>query len=91
MTGVGKKPWRKRKLDEMLIGKKVRRTYSTEWGEKSRRYNPGGGFEQTNMGKVIERVRDTRKMERKVEIQDVFDLSVAAELEAALKKMGWKP
>jgi hypothetical protein len=30
-------------------------------------------------------------MERKVEIQDVFDLSMAAELDAALKKTGWKP
>jgi hypothetical protein len=30
-------------------------------------------------------------MERKVEIQDVFDLSIAAEVEASLKKSGWKP
>ena len=27
----------------------------------------------------------------KVEIQDVFDLSMAAEVEAELKKAGWKP
>ena len=38
------------------------------------------------MKKVIDRARDTRKTERKVEIQDVFDLSMAAELDAALKK-----
>ena len=43
------------------------------------------------MKKVIDRARETRKMERKVEIQDVFDLSMAAELDAALKKTGWKP
>ena len=43
------------------------------------------------MQKVIDRARETRKMERKVEIQDVFDLSMAAELDAALKKTGWKP
>jgi hypothetical protein len=30
-------------------------------------------------------------MERKVEIQDVFDLSMAADVEAELKKAGWKP
>jgi hypothetical protein len=43
------------------------------------------------MRKVIDRVRETRKMERKVEIQEVFDLSKGAEVEAALKKTGWKP
>ena len=51
----------------------------------------GGQFEQSNMRKVIDRVRETRKMERKVEIQEVFDLSMGAEVEAALKKTGWKP
>jgi hypothetical protein len=43
------------------------------------------------MRKVIERVRETRKMERKVEISEVFDLSMAADAEAELKKTGWKP
>jgi hypothetical protein len=43
------------------------------------------------MTKVIERVRETRKMERKVEISEVFDLSIAAEVEAELKKAGRKP
>jgi ABC-type nitrate/sulfonate/bicarbonate transport system substrate-binding protein len=67
--------------------KVARETYEDEM----RRYNPGGGFEPSNMRKVIERARETRKMERKVEIQDVFDLSMAAEVEAELKKAGWKP
>ena len=48
--------------------KVARETYEDEM----RRYNPGGGFEQSNMKKVIDRARDTRKTERKVEIQDVF-------------------
>lgn len=67
--------------------KAARETYEDEM----RRYNPGGGFEPGSMRKVIDRARDTRKMERKVEIQDVFDLSMAAEVEASLKKSGWKP
>jgi ABC-type nitrate/sulfonate/bicarbonate transport system substrate-binding protein len=67
--------------------KAARETYEDEM----RRYNPGGGFEQANMRKVIDRVRETRKMERKVEISEVFDLSMAAEVEAELKKTGWKP
>jgi preprotein translocase subunit SecF len=43
------------------------------------------------MRKVIDRVRETRKMERKVETQDVFDLSLAMDVAAELKKAGWKP
>jgi ABC-type nitrate/sulfonate/bicarbonate transport system substrate-binding protein len=59
--------------------------------DELRRYNPGGGFEPANMRKVIERVRETRKMERKVEIPEVFDLGLAADVEAELKKTGWRP
>ena len=72
------------RIDDRIV---ARETYEDEM----RRYNPGGGFEPSNMKKVIDRARETRKMERKVEIQDVFDLSMAAELDAALKKTGWKP
>jgi hypothetical protein len=43
------------------------------------------------MRKVIERVRETRKMERRIDAQDVFDLSLAADVAAELKKAGWKP
>jgi hypothetical protein len=67
--------------------KVARETYEDEL----RRYNPGGGFETSKMTKVIDRARETRKTERKVQIQDVFDLSLAAEVEAGLKKTGWKP
>jgi ABC-type nitrate/sulfonate/bicarbonate transport system substrate-binding protein len=67
--------------------KVARETYEDEM----RRYNPGGGFEPSKMRKVIDRAREARKIERKVEIQEVFDLSMAAEEEAALKKAGWKP
>jgi NitT/TauT family transport system substrate-binding protein len=67
--------------------KVARETYEDEL----RRYNPGGGFEASKMTKVIDRARETRKMERKVEISEVFDLSIAADVEAELKKAGWKP
>jgi len=59
--------------------------------DELRRYNPGGGFEEGSMRKVIDRVRETRKMERKVAIPEAFDLSIAADVEAELKKVGWKP
>jgi len=59
--------------------------------DELRRYNPGGGFDKAEMKKVIDRVRETRKMERQVEIPEVFALGMAAEVEAELKKSGWKP
>jgi NitT/TauT family transport system substrate-binding protein len=68
-----------------------RKTARETYEDEMRRYNPGGGFERGNMRKVIDRAREARKMERKVEIPDVFDLSMAGELEAELKKAGWKP
>ncbi len=68
-----------------------RKTARETYEDEMRRYNPGGGFEQSSMRKVIERARETRKMERKVEIPEVFDLSLAADVEAELKKAGWKP
>lgn len=72
------------RLDDRKV---ARETFDDEM----RRYNPGGGFEPASMRKVIERVRETRKMERKVELTDAFDLSIAADVEAELKKAGWKP
>ena len=68
-----------------------RKTARETYEDELRRYNPGGGFEPNNMRKVIERVRETRKMERRVDAQDVFDLSLAADVAAELKKAGWKP
>lgn len=67
--------------------KAARETYEDEM----RRYNPGGGFEQSGMRKIIDRARDTRKIDHKVDIQNVFDLSMAVAVEADLKKSGWKP
>jgi ABC-type nitrate/sulfonate/bicarbonate transport system substrate-binding protein len=67
--------------------KVARETYEDEL----RRYNPGGGFEPNDMRKVIDRAREARKLERKVEVQDVFDLSIAGDVAAELKKSGWKP
>ena len=67
--------------------KVARETYEDEM----RRYNPGGGFEPSSMRKVIDRVRETRKMERKIESSEVFDLSLAADVQAEFKKAGWKP
>lgn len=67
--------------------KQAREVYEDEM----RRYNPGGGFEERSMKRVIERARSSRKIGRKVEVRDVFDLSLAKAVETELKKSGWKP
>src|SRR5262245_24752410 len=68
-----------------------RKAASDTFVDALRRDNPSGGFEQANMKQVIDRLRETRKLERKIEIAEVFDLGIAADVEAELKKTGWKP
>jgi len=87
----GQKPEETLNVIQKVLRIDDRKTARETYEDEMRRYNPGGGFEQSNMRKVIDRARESRKMERKVEIQEVFDLSMAAEVEAELKKMGWKP
>jgi hypothetical protein len=55
------------------------------------RHNPGGGLEDAAMRKVVERSREMLKVERKVELSEIFDLSMAKEAEAELKKAKWEP
>jgi ABC-type nitrate/sulfonate/bicarbonate transport system substrate-binding protein len=78
-------------LIQKLMRISDRKAAKENYEDEMRRYNPGGGFEQNNMRKVIDRAREARKMERKVEITEVFDLSLAVDVGAELKKVGWKP
>jgi ABC-type nitrate/sulfonate/bicarbonate transport system substrate-binding protein len=55
------------------------------------RHNPGGGLEEAAMRKVVERSREMLKVQRKVEVNEVFDLSMANEAAAELKKTKWEP
>lgn len=55
------------------------------------RHNPTGSLEEANMRKVTERARDMLKVQRAVDINEVFDLSLAREVEAELKKTKWEP
>ena len=52
---------------------------------------PGGGLEEAAMRKVVERSREMLKVQRKVELNEVFDLSMANEAAAELKKTKWEP
>jgi len=77
-------------LIQKLMRISDRKAARENYEDEMRRYNPGGGFEQKNMPRVIERAREARKMERKVDIADVFDLSIAREVWDSLKKSGWR-
>jgi hypothetical protein len=55
------------------------------------RHNPGGGLEEAGMRKVVERSREMLKVQRKVELVEIFDLSMAKEAEAELRKTKWEP
>jgi ABC-type nitrate/sulfonate/bicarbonate transport system substrate-binding protein len=55
------------------------------------RHNPGGGLEEAAMRKVVERSREMLKVQRKVELNEIFDLSMAKEADAELKKSKWEP
>ena len=87
----GQKPEETLNVIQKVLRIDDRKTARETYQDEMRRYNPGGGFEQASMRKVIDRAREARKIERKVEIPEVFDLSMAVEVESALKKSGWKP
>src|SRR5262249_9590908 len=50
------------------------------------RHNPGGGLEDAFMRKVVERSREMLKVQRKVELSEIFDLSVKKEEEEEKKR-----
>jgi hypothetical protein len=43
------------------------------------------------MRKVVERSREMLKVQNKVELSEIFDLSIVREVEAELKKIKWEP
>jgi hypothetical protein len=55
------------------------------------RQNPGGGMDEAAQRKVVERARAMFKVQHKVELSEIFDLSLAREVEADLKKSKWEP
>ena len=55
------------------------------------RQNPGGGMDEAAQRKVVERAREMFKVQHKVELSEIFDLSIAREVDAELKKSKWEP
>jgi len=69
----------------------LRETAKQIYDDDMLRHNPGGGLEETSMKRVVERAREMLKVQRHVEPGEVFDLTLAKEVEVELKKTKWEP
>ena len=76
--------------------RKVQRIESREvakqiYDDDMLRHNPGGGLEESSMKRVVDRAREMLKIQRQVEPSEVFDLSLAREVETELRTSKWEP
>ena len=74
---------------------KIQRVESTAvakqiYDDDMSRYNPGGGLEEASMRRVIERSKEMSKVHGNVELTEIFNLSLAKEAEAEVKKTKWE-
>jgi NitT/TauT family transport system substrate-binding protein len=72
------------RIDSRAVAKQI-------YDDDMLRHNAGGGLEEAAMRTVVERAREMLKVQRKVEPGEVFDLTLAKEAEADLKKAKWEP
>lgn len=72
------------RVDDRAVAKQI-------YDDDMLRHNPGGQLEEPSMKRVIERAKEMLKVQRNVEVSEVFDLSFAREAEADLKKAKWEP
>jgi ABC-type nitrate/sulfonate/bicarbonate transport system substrate-binding protein len=72
------------RIDSPIMAKQI-------YDDDRLRHNPGGGLEEAAMRKVVERAREMLKVQKRVELSEIFDLSIAKEAEIELKKMKWEP
>jgi ABC-type nitrate/sulfonate/bicarbonate transport system substrate-binding protein len=72
------------RIDSEIMAKQI-------YDDDMLRQNPGGGLEEAAMRRVVERAREMLKVPRNVELSEIFDLSMAREVEAELKKAKWEP
>jgi len=61
----GQKPGETLNVIQKVLRIDDRKTARETYEDEMRRYNPGGGFEQSNMRKVIDRAREARKWSAK--------------------------
>ena len=59
--------------------------------DEMRRYNPSGRLAEQFLIRVIEKAREDRGVRSVIDIKEVFDLSIAKEVEEELRKEKWTP
>lgn len=72
------------RVDDRAVAKQI-------YDDDMLRHNPGGQLEEASMKRVIERAKEMLKVHRNVGLGELFDLSIAREAEADLKKTKWEP
>jgi len=72
------------RIEDRAVAKQI-------YDDDMQRHNPGGQLEDSSMKRVVERAREMLKVQRQVDIHEVFDLSLARDAEADLKKAKWQP
>ena len=71
------------RIDSAAVAKQI-------YDDDMSRYNPGGGLEEASMRRVIERSKEMSKVHGNVELNEIFNLSLAKEAETEVKKTKWE-
>ena len=59
--------------------------------DEMRRYNAGGRLEESYLKRLIDRAREDSVAKREIDIKELFDFSIAKEVEEELKRAQWNP
>lgn len=59
--------------------------------DELRRHNIGGRFDDAYLRRVIDRAREDDGVKREIEIKELFDFSIAKDVEEELKRTQWNP
>ncbi len=59
--------------------------------DEMRRYNAGGRLEESYLKRVIDRARQDSVAKRELDIKELFDFSIAKDVEEELKRTQWNP
>src|SRR6266850_3030133 len=57
--------------------------------DEVRRYNAGGRLDHSYLKRVVDRARDDSVAKRELDIKELFDFSIAKEVEEELKRAQW--
>jgi len=87
----GQKPEQTVALMQKLLRMPDVKLAKENYEDEMTRYNPGGKFSEEARKRVIQRARESRNVARPVAEKEIFDFSIAAQVEEELKRQGWKP